>query len=183
MRLTPGKALIVIGAAACGWLVRGAGPGDAQSPAAPASPTLTSSSDPRSAVTVTGVQRMPSPQEASGSRNLFAYREEEIPRVEPAHTIPAAPAVAATISAAAPTPALPAESPLPPFAYRYIGRFGTPENTVAAFTRDGEVLTIRNGQRIDAQFILREIHLESVEVEAIGLGAHGRQRVALQATQ
>jgi hypothetical protein len=52
------------------------------------------------------------------------------------------------------------------FPYRYIGRFGTAHNQVAAFAGDGEVLTARPGDRLGGAFRLKAIREEFVEVEA-----------------
>ena len=116
------------------------------------------------------IQRVP--QNGSlGKRNLFAYRVHERPVIvapEPVYVAP--PAVVA------PQPILvePTAPPPIPFPYRYIGTFGTAHNRVAAFKRDTEIVTIRNGERI-GDFVLRSIGMESVEVE----GADGMRRIPL----
>jgi hypothetical protein len=45
--------------------------------------------------------------------------------------------------------------------------FGPAGDPIAAFARDGGVVTVRAGERIDSQFALRSIDLESVTVESI----------------
>ena len=68
------------------------------------------------------------------------------------------PATIATPLPAAPTP--------PQFPYRYIGRFGPAHDPIAAFAGEGNVRTVRAGDRIDERFRLRAINLETVQVEA-----------------
>jgi hypothetical protein len=106
---------------------------------------------------------MPRPQRAY--RNLFAYYEPPAVIAPPVFT-PTPPPV----TVVEPSPAPPAvEIPPPPqFPYPYNGPFGPDEHPIAAFVRDGEVRTVRAGERIDDQFTLRTIGIESVEVEARG---------------
>jgi hypothetical protein len=59
---------------------------------------------------------------------------------------------------------------------RYIGSFGTAHTRVAAFKRDGEIVTARPGERV-GEFVLRSIGLESASVE----GADGVRNVPLAA--
>jgi hypothetical protein len=68
----------------------------------------------------------------------------------------------------------PEQPPPPRFPYRYIGRFGPDRNPIAAFARDGEIATVRRGDRLGG-FTLRHIGVESVEVE----GDAGITRIAL----
>jgi hypothetical protein len=107
----------------------------------------------------------PAPRIARSQRNLFAYHE---PVRTPVAGVAAPPVVIAPPSPApivVPTPG----PPRPPhFPYRYLGRFGPVHDPIAAFARDGDVRTLRAGDRIDEQFVLRAIGLESVEVEARG---------------
>jgi hypothetical protein len=67
------------------------------------------------------------------------------------------------------------------FPYRYIGVFGPAGDPIAAFTRDGGVVTVRGGERIDSQFALRSIDLESVMVESVVGGRTESVRVGLGA--
>lgn len=108
-------------------------------------------------------------------RNLFAYV------ARPPRAIAAAPVARAATIAVAPPPALDetprAAAPEPPrFPYRYIGRFGKDADPLAAFVRDGEVVTVRRGGRIGEGFTLRAIGIESVEVKRGGASV----RVALE---
>ena len=69
-----------------------------------------------------------------------------------------------TVAAPAIVATAPAEPPPPRFEHRYIGRFGPERDPIAAFSLNGEVLTVRRGDRIGDRFVLRSIGLESVEV-------------------
>lgn len=111
------------------------------------------------------------------TRNLFAYREE-IPRAEPAVSHQP-PIVAAPVIAA---PQLVEEKPRARFTHRFIGRFGPEGRPIAAFARDGQIVTVRIGDRIDERFVLRSVGMESVEVEAIDDGEARTERVALGGT-
>lgn len=104
-----------------------------------------------------------------GKRNLFAYAVREQP-VLIAHVVAQKAPVAAT---PAPVVEVPAPQPMP-FPYRYIGTFGPPHHPVAAFKRDGDVVTVFRGERI-GDFVLRSIGIESVEVD----GPDGTRRVPL----
>ena len=115
------------------------------------------------------------PAVSLGRRNLFAYRQHERP------------AIAAAPRAIEPPPALPesraaitepSTPPPVPFPWRYIGTFGPAHDRLAAFKRDGDILTIRPGQRLGG-FVLRRIGIESVEVE----GPDGMRRVPLSAQE
>lgn len=113
----------------------------------------------------------PQPRAYTLRRNLFAYAAPAPVRVErPVFVSVPEPrrveVVAARIEPEAPPP--------PRFPYRFIGRFGPDGNPVAAFARDGEIVTARRGDRIGA-FTLRAIGLESVEVA----GDAGITRIAL----
>ncbi|HYR29704.1 MAG TPA: hypothetical protein VEU30_14645, partial [Thermoanaerobaculia bacterium] len=95
------------------------------------------------------------------TRNLFAYREASAPRPvvhvtptpEPAFIEPPRPA-AVTVTVNAP----------PAFDYRFIGTFGPTNDRIAAFSRNGEIVTARPGDRIGETFVLQSIGLETVEV-------------------
>lgn len=114
-------------------------------------------------------------RQPAGTRNLFAYREPP-----PARVAYVPPPVVERVEAAKPVPVVHAEpAPRLRFVARYIGRFGPDRNPIAAFTRDGRVLTVRVGERIDEHFVLRRIGIESVEVEARDGGDVITERVPL----
>ncbi|HET7437611.1 MAG TPA: hypothetical protein VFN10_23100 [Thermoanaerobaculia bacterium] len=108
-------------------------------------------------------------------RNLFAYVDPPAPSPAPARVVrtqmPIAPPPV-VIAAAAPAAAQPPAAPR--FEWRYIGRFGTDADPIAAFTRDREVRTLRRGERL-GEFTLRAIGIESVEMVA----AAGAQTIQL----
>ena len=156
-------ALLVI-ALAAGWIFRGGSRPAPSAPAAPvpATPVAIDDAPPLPEMPVVVHARAPH-VESRGGRNLFAFRER--PAVAP-HTI-APPAIVAAV----PPPVVHLEPrndvpPAKPFPYRFIGRFGPDRNPVAAFVRDGEVVTVRAGDRIGEGFVLRSIGIESVEVES-----------------
>ena len=98
-------------------------------------------------------------------RNLFAYYE---PPQAPVRTMTMISAVPPPVVFEMP-PAVEVAAPKPPqFPWRYIGRFGPANDPIAAFIRGDDVRTVRPGDRIDEQFVLRSIGLETVEVEAGG---------------
>lgn len=115
---------------------------------------------------ITPLQTIAAPaRQSRGARNLFAYIEVPVrPErrvVEEVQPIVAAPSVAANAIDVV------AEKPHMQFPYRYIGRFGRDGNPLAAFARDGEIVTVHAGERVGA-FRVRTIGRESVEVEADG---------------
>lgn len=153
---------VILIAATSGWLVRGVGhepPPIVVAPIAHAAVT-TQAVDATPPLRVDHLGVPPEPQ--GGQRNLFAYVEAP---VAPPHIEPIAPAVA-TFAAPAQIEPVVAKPEPPQFPYRCIGRFGTDRTRLAAFTRDGSVITVRAGERIDAQWSLRRIGMESVDVEA-----------------
>jgi hypothetical protein len=115
---------------------------------------------------------------ARSTRNLFAYREPEIPRAQPAVFHPPPAIVAAPV----PEPLLMEERPRLRFTHRYIGRFGPKDRPIAAFAHDGEIVTVKVGGRIDDHFVLRSVGMESVEVEASINGEIQTERVALSSS-
>ena len=128
--------------------------------AAPASPALPPAIDNAVPAIASVDAYEPARESAPSTRNLFGYVE---PKPQPVREIPppmAAPILAPPIVAEA----VPQEPPPPRFEYRYIGRFGPNHNPVAAFRANGEVLTVRRGDRIGERFVLRTIGIESVEV-------------------
>jgi hypothetical protein len=99
-------------------------------------------------------------ESASRTRNPFGYVEPE-----PEVVIAEAPVAPVVVVAAPPiVVAPPAEPPLPRFEHRYIGRFGPERDPIAAFSLNGDVITLRRGDRIGDRFVLRSVGLESVEV-------------------
>jgi Thrombospondin type 3 repeat len=67
----------------------------------------------------------------------------------------------------------------PPFDYKYIGTFGSSENPIATFNRNGEIVNVRGGDTIDGKFILRSIGIESVEIGFVGFPTDVQQRIPL----
>ena len=111
-------------------------------------------------VTIEGVVHLEPPRgERASKRDAFGYVE---PPPAPVAVVPAPPAEpeAPPLIVAA----QPAEEPPPRLEYRYIGRFGRERDPIVAFAGNGEVLTVRPGDRVGDRFILRSIGLESVEV-------------------
>ena len=121
---------------------------------------------------VTGEIVYAEPTPNDGSRNLFAYVTAPVaPVVVKPEPVKAVPMVSALPEPPAPVQKV-AEKPR--FTYRYIGRFGPDGNPVAAFVRDGEVVTAQRGDPV-GEFVVRDIGFESVEVA----GDAGVVRVAL----
>lgn len=105
-----------------------------------------------------------------GQRNLFAYRTHESPVVVTQPVVHPAPLLPSPPAGILETPA----SPAVPFPWRCIGTFGPIHNRVAALKRDGDVLTIRVGDRV-GDFVLRAIGAESLTFE----GPDGVRRIPL----
>lgn len=159
------SAIVIVVAALSGWLVRGVN--DVES--APAPPPQQSVAIPASApdVAIPRVAPLQLPVDSRGDRNLFAYREW--PRRQQEQAAGGMRQAVTTIAtpppaACCPPPAL--EPPRPQFTHRYLGVFGSREVRVAAFSRDGEVVTARVGERI-GEFVLLSIGIESVEVRGV----------------
>jgi len=77
-------------------------------------------------------------------------------------------------------PPPPPPAPVPPaFDYKYIGTFGNPQNPIATFARNGEIVNARAGETIDNKFILRSIGIESVEIGYVGFPADVKTRVPI----
>jgi hypothetical protein len=111
------------------------------------------------------------PRTRSSSRNLFAYVTAPVAPVVRKHVDPR------PVVIAQPAPVMLTAAPVaeaPRFPYRYIGRFGRGGNEIAAFARDGEVVTAKRGDRV-AGFEVRAIGIESVDLVAEA----GVQRIAL----
>ena len=80
----------------------------------------------------------------------------------------------------APQPPPQPAAPVPPtFPYKYIGTFGRPDNPIATFSGNGQLVNVRAGETIDGQFILRNIGIESVEIGYVGFPADVKTRVPL----
>jgi hypothetical protein len=70
--------------------------------------------------------------------------------------------------------------PVPPaFDYKYVGTFGSAQNPIATFTRNGDIVNARVGDTIDNKFILRSIGIESVEIGFVGFPPDQRQRIPM----
>ena len=168
-------------AALSGWMVRGVQLGDGDGVIAPPPAAVANAAPPETAAVEDDVLRVVMPgsraQDSRSKRNLFAYVEPPPPApsraevVEPPPVFVAPPVVA--------TPIVPEKRRLA-FAYRYIGTFGPREREVAAFVHDGNIATVRIGDRIGEHFVLRRIGIESAEVEAMVDGELQTERVPLK---
>jgi hypothetical protein len=79
-----------------------------------------------------------------------------------------------------PPPPPPPPKPVPPpFPYKFIGSFGRPDNLIATFTNNGEIVNAHAGDTIDGKFIVRSIGVESVDISFVGFPPDEKQRVAL----
>jgi thrombospondin type 3 repeat protein len=77
-------------------------------------------------------------------------------------------------------PPPPPPAPVPPaFDYKYVGTFGSAQNPIATFTRNGDIVNARVGDTIDNKFILRSIGIESVEIGFVGFPPDQRQRIPM----
>lgn len=76
----------------------------------------------------------------------------------------------------------PPPAPRPPqFTWKFIGVFGRPDNQIAAFARDGDILNARVGDTIEGKFVLRRIGIESAEIGFVGFPPAQTQKVPLAA--
>jgi hypothetical protein len=76
----------------------------------------------------------------------------------------------------------PPPPPTPPqFDWKFIGVFGRPQNQIAVFTRDREILNVRAGEVIEGKFILRRIGIESAEIGFTGFPPDVTRRIPLSA--
>jgi hypothetical protein len=76
----------------------------------------------------------------------------------------------------------PPPPPTPPqFMWKFIGMFGRPQNPIATFTREGEIVNARAGEIIEGKFILRRIGIESAEIGYVGFPPDVTLRVPLGA--
>ncbi|HEX7151777.1 MAG TPA: hypothetical protein VF618_09845 [Thermoanaerobaculia bacterium] len=112
--------------------------------------------------------------EIQPGRNVFAYVVHEAPPAPPVvRQLPPPEVPLRAFEPAEEAPAAPAQAR---FTWRFIGRFGPKQNPLAVFAREGEIVTARQGQKIDDRFVLRAIGNESVEVQPEGEGV---QRIPL----
>jgi len=110
------------------------------------------------------------------ARNLFAYKEPPPPPPPP----PPQPVPQPPPQPQPPPEPQPPPPPQPPqFPYHYIGTFGTPNNPIATFSGNGEILNVRVGEKIQEKFILRGIGIESVEIGYVGFAPDIKTRIAL----
>ena len=176
MRVSPIAVLVGVLAAATGWFVRGL---QFEPPATvtAAAPRLSAPTTEDAGLSPGQVVRKQLSTGSQSRRNLFVYPVREQP-IQLAVLQPSPPPVAMTIAHPMPTVE---ENPHPRFPYSYIGRFGPDHNPVAAFARDGDIVTVRPGDRIDRHFTLRTIGIESVEVESTVEGRRDTQRILLGA--
>ena len=175
MRISPRVALLGVLAALSGWLVRGIR-FDVEASPLPAPIAKTSTTVVESAPQFAVQEPLLGSYSGRSTRNLFAYTEREVPVVQRAVFTP--PPV---ITEPPPVPVTPQiqERPRIRFTHRYIGRFGPDHRPIAAFARDGEVVTVRIGERIDERFVLRAIGVESVDVETTVDGEVQSERIPL----
>lgn len=173
MRVSRPAILVGVIAAACGWFVRGID--FAAEPAPVTAPAITRAASP--SADVEPPLRVEHPQRAMRTerieRNLFAYVTHE--RRAPATVAVAEPPPLLVAAVEPPPPRVGEERPRLRFPYRYIGNFGTRDRSIAAFVRNGEIRTVIAGGRIDEQFVLRSINIDTVDVEA----GDETQRIAL----
>lgn len=164
MRVSPKILALAVAAALFGWLVRGIALDDPASPAVQVQPPAAVRAPEEQVPPPPQLVSLDAPPDSRGNRNLFAYVEPER-RAEPEPVaFVAPPPLPQPLTTVEPEPVAP---PKPRFTWRYLGRFG-PHDQIAAFARDGEIVTVRAGERIDEHFVLRSIGLESVEVEGVG---------------
>ena len=169
--------MIGVLAALSGWLVRGV---QFEAEASPV-PAPISNTAQRVAPEFDAPLQVEMPVYASHTgrttRSLFAYAERERPVVQRAVFRPAPTPVVTAPVIVAPQPV--EERPRVRFTHRFIGRFGPDHGPIAAFARDGQIVTARVGERIDERFVLRSIGIESVEVETSVNGEVQSERVTL----
>jgi hypothetical protein len=181
MRISQRNVLIGVVALSMGWMVRGiAFDADASPrPQSSAPVAIASSVEAESLPRLSVDHPAYASSQTRSTRNLFGYVERAVPVPAPVvRPLPAPMVVAPPAALAAPA----VEQPRLRFAYRFIGRFGPNDRPVAAFSRDGEVVTARIGDRVGEHFVLRSIGIESVEVEAVVGGEVQKERVPLNSS-
>ncbi|HEX6084008.1 MAG TPA: hypothetical protein VF266_05755 [Thermoanaerobaculia bacterium] len=166
----------ILVAAVAGWVVRDVTFVEEAAPVARVGPAGQAEARPAFSPVAERVARVEMPHASVGDRNLFAYRERAAAPVR-FEVVNEAPAVVAVAPVSEPVRIEAAEEQ-PRFGYRFIGTFGTRERRLAAFTRDGEVIAVRAGAKIGADFVLRSIGIESVEVQPVSAPALP-QRIAI----
>jgi hypothetical protein len=154
MHLSMKKATILVAAAFCGWLVRGSI--RHEEPVEPGRPAVSSQAvPPRSDPgmdPVPRIDRFEPPPETGGRRNLFSYREHA--PIRERFVTPSA-----VVEVRADKPAIPVDTPPQPpaeapFPYELVGAFGTKDLRLAAFSKEGYVISVREGEAIDHDFVL-----------------------------
>lgn len=158
---------LVVASAACvaamaGWWARGIEWAPIDSASSPAPLQRASIASRNDAVAFAVTPHRTQSREVHSTRNLFAYRTA--PTLVQ-HVVHVAPPPVEVVRAVAPPPVIESRPRLQ-FHARYIGRFGPERSPIAAFSRDGQVTTVRVGEHVDEHFVLRRIGLESVEVQA-----------------
>ncbi|MFN2240303.1 MAG: thrombospondin type 3 repeat-containing protein [Thermoanaerobaculia bacterium] len=74
----------------------------------------------------------------------------------------------------------PPPPPTPPaFPYKYLGSFGREPRTIAVFSKEGELLNIREGETFGGRFILHNIGIESADIGYTGFPADVRKRIPI----
>lgn len=74
----------------------------------------------------------------------------------------------------------PPPPPTPPaFPYKYLGSFGSEPNPIAVFSRDGELLNVREGETFGGRFILHNIGIESADIGYTGFPPDVRKRIPI----
>ncbi len=157
------SAIVVVIAVLSGWLVRGVNDVESAPAPAPAPAETAVMRETAPDVIVPSVAQLQLPIDSRGERNLFAYREWPVVVSAAQPIVPQYVPPPVTVVAAV-QPAVVVPQP-PQFPYRFLGAFGSRQVRVAAFSRDGEIVTVRAGDRIGG-FVLQSIGTESVEVRA-----------------
>lgn len=171
MRISPPVLAIGVLAAFSGWLVRGVAH-DAEASPSIVTPAVVSApiEEPLQIARPESIAHT-----THSTRNLFAYVEASV-IVKPAVLVAPPPPVAIVAPVVEPVPI--AKPPRPRFAHHFIGSFGPAHKPIAAFARDGDVLTAAVGDRV-GDFVIRAIRTESVDVERTFNGELLQERVML----
>lgn len=168
MRLWPRTVSILSAVALCGWAVS-----DREQQPLPqtAKPKARAKAAVVAEIPIRAISSLDTPGiHHHSARNLFVYREAAVkPGLRVAAIVHTPPPVVVE-----PAPVVDAEPPQPAaprFTHQLIGTFGSRDVRFAVFTRDGEVVNAKPGDRIDGDFVLHSIGLESVKVQAIASGS------------